>query len=437
VPGEQQYKGLDEVLDALPDRVVRYRLLGLTIVYCNASWAGWYGLTPDDVIGRPLTEFLSPDGKAGLDSQLARLNSDHPILADPVTRMDPNHPDRWVEWNDRYLDGPDGPEILAVGRDVTDRHLAEMRLTESETRFRDLADKATDVLWHFRSEPYPHLDYMSPSVENLVGYPAEFFINDFDHFLDILEPEDRVLIEAALAGGAMPDRVDLHYRHANGSMVISEVHMREVAGGLQGVARDVTELRRLQESLSQLALRDPLTGLANRRLFAELLDADLARTQRSGQPLALAYIDLDDFKHINDSYGHEAGDIVLCETARRLERVLRGADLVARLGGDEFVVAYEPNDPASDRIVARIDEALARPIPIGPTVAVYCPASIGVADTRAVGYDAGRLLAVADAAMYEVKRRHHSTRPVGRMVITPMGDQRPTIVRDSFDSSHL
>jgi diguanylate cyclase (GGDEF)-like protein/PAS domain S-box-containing protein len=437
VAGEQQYEGLAEVLDALPDRVVRYRLPELTIVYCNAAWAGWYGLTPDQVLGRALTEFLSLDGKVGLETQLARLNSDHPILADSVAREDPNHPDRWVEWNDRYLDGPDGPEILAVGRDVTDRHLAEIRLTESETRFRDLADKATDVLWHFRGEPYPHLDYMSPSVENLVGYPPEFFINDFDNFLAILQPEDRELVEQALAGGTMPDRVDLHYRHANGSIVISEVRMREVAGGLQGVARDVTELRRLQDSLSQLALRDPLTGLANRRLFAELLDADLARTQRGGQPLALAYIDLDDFKHINDSYGHEAGDIVLCETARRLEKVLRGADVVARLGGDEFVVVYEPTDLTSERIVARLEEALARPIQIGPSLAVYCPPSIGVADTRAVGYDAGRLLAVADAAMYEVKRRHHGTRPAGRVIITPMSAQRPTIVRDSFDSSHL
>ena len=134
---------------------------------------------------------------------------------------------------------------------------------------------------------------------------------------------------------------------------------------MQGVTRDVTELRRLQDRLAALALRDPLTGLANRRLLDELLDAELARTQRSEVPLAVAYIDLDGLKQVNDTYGHDAGDMVLCETARRLVAIVRGADVVARLGGDEFVVVYEPNDPSSDRLVDRIDEALVEPIEIG------------------------------------------------------------------------
>ena len=131
-----------------------------------------------------------------------------------------------------------------------------------------------------------------------------------------------------------------------------------IRGGLQGVSRDVTELRHLQEKLEALALRDPLTGLANRRLFNELLDADLARTQRSGLPLAVAFLDLDGFKNVNDTYGHDVGDLVLCETARRLVSTVRGADIVARLGGDEFVVVYEPNDPNSSNLIERMDRAL-------------------------------------------------------------------------------
>jgi diguanylate cyclase (GGDEF)-like protein len=185
------------------------------------------------------------------------------------------------------------------------------------------------------------------------------------------------------------------------------MQMLAIDGGLQGVGRDVTELRHLQESLAALALRDPLTGLANRRLLKELLDADLARTQRSGVPIAVAYLDLDDFKGVNDSHGHEAGDIVLCETSRRLLAIVRGADIVARLGGDEFVIVFEPNDPNSDNLIRRVEDALAEPITVRIGISVCCPASIGVADSRTIGYDAAALMAAADAAMYRVKRSHH------------------------------
>ncbi len=405
--GETNYERLAEVLDALPERVVRYRLPDLTIVYCNASWAAWYDLVPAQVLGRTLDEFLSADGHAGLDAQLARLSNDDPILVDPVAREAPNEPGRWVEWVDRYFAGDDGAEILAVGRDVTARHIAEMRLAESEFRFRELADKSTDVLWHYVDEPYPHLDYVSPSVTTILGYPPSFFIDDFDNFLEIISEEDRTVIYRSLNGDPMPEHCDFHYRHANGSILIGEMQITEVRGGLQGVGRDVTELRRLQANLSAQALRDPLTGLANRRLFNELLEADLARTQRGGQPLAVAYLDLDDLKDINDTFGHDAGDKVLCAMANRLQSVVRGADVVARLGGDEFAIVYEPNDPSADNLVQRIRDALTSPIDIGNSTTLDCSASIGVADTRTVGHDGARLLAAADAEMYKEKRAGH------------------------------
>ena len=361
---DQYYKGLAEVLDALPERVVRYRVPDLTIVYCNTSWAAWYNLEPAQVLGHRLDEFLSDDGRAGLASQLAVLGPDNPLVIDPVARVAPNRPGRWIEWVDRYLPSADGDEVLAVGRDITARHIAETRLAESEMRFRDLADKSTDILWHFVVEPHPHLDYISPSVEAILGYAPSYLTDDFDRFLEILDEADRAMIDEALSGGEMPDQCDFHYRHANGSTVIGEVQFKEVDGGLQGVVRDVTELRQLQKSLAALALRDPLTGLANRRLFKELFEADLARTQRGGQPLAVAYLDLDDFKSVNDSYGHDTGDKVLCETATRLLSVVRGADVVARVGGDEFVIVYEPTDPSSDKLIERLEAALAAPFEI-------------------------------------------------------------------------
>ena len=397
-------------LDALPERVIRYRLPDLVVTYCNTVWAAAYNLDPADVIGRPLDQFLNKDGLIGLKSQLALLGPDNPVLVDCVARSDLVVPGQYVEWVDRYITGPDGAEVLAVGRDVTERYVAELKLAESEARFRDMADKSADVVWRFASEPVPHFSYISPSVENILGYPPSYFLEDFSRMLDILDDPGRAAISRAIHGQQVLECFDFRFRHADGSIVVGETRTSVVRGGLQGVSRDVTELRQLQAELAALALHDPLTGLANRRLFKELFDADLARKQRSGLPLAVAFLDLDGLKDVNDTYGHDAGDLVLCEVARRLLSIVRGADIVARLGGDEFVVVYEPNDPHSDNLMQRIDVALDLPIEVTSAIAVRCPASIGIADSRSFGYDAAELLAAADDAMYEVKRARYAVR---------------------------
>ena len=235
----------------------------------------------------------------------------------------PNAPGQWLEWVDRYLPSPEGGEILSVGRDVTARHLAEIQLADSEARFRDLADKSSDIVWHLWFEPQPHFDYVSPSVESILGYPPAFFLDDFSRLVDVVDEDGRSRIQRAISGEQPLQRFDFRLRHADGSWVVVETRSTTVTKGMQGVTRDVTELRRLQEATAALALRDPLTGLANRRLFDELLDAELARTERAGVPLAVAYIDLDGLKQVNDTHGHDAGDHVLCESARRLVEVVR------------------------------------------------------------------------------------------------------------------
>ena len=397
-----------EMLDALPERVNRYRLSDLAVVYCNAAWGAQYNVEPNDAVGRTLEEFLSDDEMDGLHQQLALLGPDTPILVDSVARAVPNAPDQWLEWIDRYLIGPDGPEVLSIGRDVTERRDTEIKLAESEARYRDLADKSADVVWRLIVEPSPHFDYMSPSVESILGYPPSYFLHDFTRMLEILDDEGRSAIARALGGERTLEQYDFRFRHANGSIVIGETRTTNVIGGLQGVSRDVTELRELQESMAALALRDPLTGLANRRLFNELLDADLARTERNGLPLAVAFLDLDTFKKVNDTYGHDVGDLVLCETAARLVATVRNTDTVARIGGDEFVIVYEPNDANSLNLIQRIDRALSEPMHLAPNIVLCCPASIGIAETRTVGYSRAALLAAADDAMYEVKRNRQA-----------------------------
>jgi GGDEF domain-containing protein len=215
---------LAEVLDLLTERIVRYRFDDRVILYCNTALASANGGEPDDFVGRPLDTVLSSAERDGLVQQLARLGPKTAFLQDHMIRTGA---DRWTEWTDLYLPGPDGPHVLAVGRDVTERRDAELRLAASEERYRELA------------------------------------------------------------------------------------------------------------------LRDALTGLANRRLLDELLTTALARTSRSGTSLVVSYLDLDGFKAINDDYGHAVGDAVLSEIGRRLRAAVRDADVIARVGGDEFVVVQE------------------------------------------------------------------------------------------------
>ena len=362
---EQYVRTLAATLDALPEQVVRYRLPDLTIVYCNARLGD---LVPPRARTRCSAARSTSSCRTTARPACTRNSpSSVPTIPSSPTRSlrdAPNAPGQWVEWVDRYLPEPDGDEVLAVGRDVTARHIAEASLAESEARFRDLADESADVVWHFVLEPYPHFDYISPSVENILGYPAVVLPRRLRReFLDILDRRGpsthrpRLRRRATCPSVPTSTCVTPTARSSSARCRFDCVRRRSA-----GVGRDVTELRRLQESLDALALRDPLTGLANRRLFKELLDADLARTQRNGLPLAVAYLDLDDFKSVNDSHGHDAGDIVLCETARRLLAVVRGADIVARLGGDEFVIVYEPNDPSADNLVQRLEQALSEPI---------------------------------------------------------------------------
>jgi PAS domain-containing protein len=185
---ETYYKGM---LDVLPERVIRFRLPDLTILYCNSAWSSSHNLTPAEAIGRTMDELLSPAARADLELQLVQLSPENTLAHDHTARPAPNAPGRWLEWVDQYLPSADGAEVLAVGRDVTDRHIAEMFLADSEARFRELADNSADIVWRFFTEPYPHFDYLSPSIEKVLGHPAAIFLADFDRLLEILDHHGR------------------------------------------------------------------------------------------------------------------------------------------------------------------------------------------------------------------------------------------------------
>jgi diguanylate cyclase (GGDEF)-like protein len=288
---------------------------------------------------------------------------------------------------------------------IRDNDQLQQTLERNEARFRELADRSPDVIFRFSRVPEPHFEYLSPSFEHLTGIPVATVEADFRVFAGALDNAGRALVADVVADRHFQPHVDLAFRRKDGTMGVFDLRVVETPDGTQGVGRDVTEIRALQAQLAEQATRDPLTGLANRRLLDELLGRALRRANRSGRAITVAFLDLDHFKWVNDTYGHDAGDTVLRATAARLLTAVRDADVVARYGGDEFVVVYEgADDNDRIRLAERIEDALRGPIDIEGGVTVRCPVSVGIADTRSTDPIAASLIGAADRAMLEVKK---------------------------------
>jgi diguanylate cyclase (GGDEF)-like protein/PAS domain S-box-containing protein len=216
--------------------------------------------------------------------------------------------------------------------------------------------------------------------------------------------------EQLTSGGAIVDHetVRLHRDGTHEPVALTVSPIRDGSSNVTGasvIARDTAERKQLQDQLTHQALHDPLTGLANRTLLHERLVHALARAVRSGEGVALLFVDLDDFKLVNDSLGHDVGDRLLIAVADRLRACVRPADTVARLGGDEFAILLEGagDDDAAD-IAERIQAALESAVDLGHAP-VRVHASIGIAHHHDGPPDAGHLLRKADMAMYAAKRQ--------------------------------
>jgi diguanylate cyclase (GGDEF)-like protein len=190
----------------------------------------------------------------------------------------------------------------------------------------------------------------------------------------------------------------------------------------QGLLTDITDRKRAESAARELASRDTVTGLLNRRGLDAALANLLISPRHDGHPLALLQIDLDHFKSVNDTYGHEAGDRVLCEVAAILERSVRRSDVVGRVGGDEFVVVLpgiESLDKAQD-VAVNIIAGISTPFILGAGRRAEIGASIGIALAGDARESASSLLRRADAAMYAAKQAGR-----GRVCLARLPDDEP------------
>jgi diguanylate cyclase (GGDEF)-like protein/PAS domain S-box-containing protein len=288
----------------------------------------------------------------------------------------------------------------------------EVHRRRGEARFGSLVRHASDLITVIGLDRT--ISYQSPSIERLLGYAPEDVTGWL--FDQLVHPSDGGRVQQMLADGAtvpagQPHVVECTLVHRDGTPQQFEVNYTnllddEHVGGIVLNCRDISERKAFEEQLTHQAFHDPVTGLANRALFAERVRHAIARSRREHLGIAVVFLDLDDFKTINDSLGHAAGDEVLVEVAKRLATSIRASDTAARFGGDEFALLLEDIEGVQEAAdtAERALEALAVPLRVGhKELSLRCSIGISVVSDDSPG-GAEELIRDADAAMYRAKR---------------------------------
>ena len=316
----------------------------------------------------------------------------------------------WVRVNASAVVDRSGQPLYIVAQieDLSEREAAEAALRVTNARFAALVEHSSDMTVVLGLDG--SLLYTSPAAASLWDLPT-VLPSTADPFA-LVHPDDLDMLRSAFfttVAGDIPISPVWRARRADGSWRHFESHFTNLladpaVGGIVVNSREVTERVQSADLLAHQAFHDSLTGLPNRILLSDRLSQALRRSQRSGRPTALLFLDLDRFKVINDSLGHAAGDELLRHVAKRLTTVVRPEDTVARVGGDEFVVLAEVAD--SDESIAlaqRLIDAFVDPIPLPGGEDAVTTASIGVA--LSTEHDPEGLLRDADTALYRAKER--------------------------------
>jgi len=392
-----------------------------------------------------VTDLLSISREEFLSRPFARADTVHPEDLDRVVAESQRsaltgepfrseyrvvHPDGHTVWVREdavlILDEADRPlHWLGLMLDVTELIKTQAELHEAKSKYGALVEQIPAIVYVDVADENMSTTYVSPQIEAILGYRPEEYVEDPQLWEHILHPDDReeamaTYLRGRESGGPFVFEYRLLARNGrtvwfrDSAIVLTDADGQ--AEYIQGVMLDITDGKLAEERIAFLAYHDRLTGLPNRTMFDELLGLALARAKRHELGVVVLTVDLDDFKLVNDSLGHEAGDALLVQFAQRLSDATRETDLVARPGGDEFLLlladldrtpvvpgAHEGVSVAAESVALRIQEALRTPFTIGDTE-LYITASLGISLFPEDAADASTLLKNAETAMFRSKR---------------------------------
>lgn len=404
---ETRERQLRIISDALPvliahiDPQHRFRFL-------NGAYERWFDLRKDAMLGEPLCQVFGTTAYESLCPQLERASGGKTV--ESVVRLTHHR------LGERDVSSICVPELTDDGkvagfytliRDITEQKKAERHLIAANVLFRNTAEAAAIL------DESGRFTMVNPAFETVTGYTPNQCTNERWELLlaDRLGPEQpATILEWVKTGTGW--RGEVWLRRKSGEIFAAWMTIDAITpdeGDVRGyvaVFADISTVKEAEKRLEFLAHHDPLSGLANRVTFHERITHVLARANRQNSLVALLYLDLDGFKHVNDSFGHEVGDRVLELAADRLKTCVRAEDMLARLGGDEFgVLLEEVGEPWSASLVAeKIVEALRAPFAVDGRELVL-GVSVGVSLFPTDGTDASALVRNADTAMYRAKAR--------------------------------
>ncbi len=380
------------------DREERYR-------FANSMLAKRVGVDTESLIGRTIREVRGEAIYATIAADVARaLRGEHVSFEGPGPETDSGSFYRSIFVPDV---GPDGDVrgFYAMMFDITDLNAGKMRLAASEARLRLITDNLPVFISYidrdrrFRFNNATYAQYLARPLDEITGRRVEDVVDAQSY--ELIRPN----LDEAFTGVPATFEFALPTTgRAYRGIYIPDIDAANDVVGVYGLINDITEQKDIENRLRQLAQFDSLTGLANRSRFDDKLAEAIARSERNDRTLALIFLDLDDFKAINDSFGHHGGDLALQEFARRLSGSVRATDTVARLAGDEFVVILERLKHADEAgtVASKIAATMVAPFRILDTQHVFS-ASMGIAVRRRGETDGEALLRRADTALYQAK----------------------------------
>lgn len=400
---------IEAIINQLQEAV--FVIEGGMFIYVNSKMCDLSGYSEDELLLDKVYSLVHPDDRDLIQSRNEKRVAGEDIIKEYsfriITKQGQTKTVRLQV--DTLRINPSTNLSIGSMKDITETEQYKIDLEDSKKELINILNNLPDVF--YRTDASGVVTYMSPSAKASLGYsPEEMYgrpLSDF--YLNASEREK--VVQALIDGKGKATQVEAWLQHKNGQpvWVSTNAYVRvDLEGniiGVEGIARNITERKELEDKLAYLATHDPLTNLPTRMCVQDHLIQILQEANLNKTKVAILYSDLDGFKQVNDTYGHDAGDKVLIEVSKRLTDCIQQTDILGRLGGDEFLIILSDINSREDieRIGRKMLKTIEKPFDIPPYTASVT-LSIGAALYPDDNLDAERLLSLADQALYESKR---------------------------------